>query len=544
MYKIKTTIITVISAIALAGCAQTNVNINVNTPEDETQESVGLANPWHDYSQEAAREENIRMFVAPEGAENIHWSIMDPEEGAPEGEGQLIQLQFDLKDEYSTLSFTARYQYGAPDDKDISGMYYDWTATDEGTLANWGEGHMPAKFYRYVGEDEMADLCTWYDLEIGIAYSLSVQAPDLDGFDIQAIAESMYLEDPNEFGYGPTDFLQYQSGVTEFDSYEDVISHLQEGQGYAYINVYGYDGEMLAVAEQVFEADHSAADMSLYMLEDGKPVQVSNVYGNGSAFPIRLEDGIIYSGDNHTYESSFMNPDGGLMVKDYINDGVNDGSGNFTGFLRDDNNYDNDKDFTGGRKEFDELIAARDQKPIIEFTVVGKEEAATEHKQAVDISGCDTFTQIVDKKLEPGMAYTNAPLYGDGVLLVASGAFDDLDGHMAAIDAEVYIYTDDSIAYAGYAESGGTAYPLAEKDGKLYSAGNHFVTKYAVTDGKLAVMETAGETFDTDGNATYYYDSDDGGDYSDLEQNEAKKIYDSLWEEYSNADILIFDTIK
>jgi len=142
------------------------------------------------------------------------------------------------------------------------------------------------------------------------------------------------------------------------------------------------------------------------------------------------------------------------------------------------------------------------------------------------------------------MAYTNAPLYGDGVLLVASGAFDDLDGHMAAIDAEVYIYTDDSIAYAGYAESGGTAYPLAEKDGKLYSAGNHFVTKYAVTDGKLAVMETAGETFDTDGNATYYYDSDDGGDYSDLEQNEAKKIYDSLWEEYSNADILIFDTIK
>ncbi|MBR1451716.1 MAG: hypothetical protein IJ591_08380, partial [Lachnospiraceae bacterium] len=166
MNKTKTTIITVISAIALAGCAQTNVNINVNSPEDETQESVGLANPWHEYSQEAAREENIRMFVAPEGAENIHWSIMDPEEGASESEGQLIQLQFDLKDEYSTLSFTARYQYGAPDDKDISGMYYDWTVTDEGTLANWGEGHMPAKFYRYVGEDEMADLCTWYDLEI------------------------------------------------------------------------------------------------------------------------------------------------------------------------------------------------------------------------------------------------------------------------------------------------------------------------------------------------------------------------------------------
>ena len=141
------------------------------------------------------------------------------------------------------------------------------------------------------------------------------------------------------------------------------------------------------------------------------------------------------------------------------------------------------------------------------------------------------------------MAYTNAPLYGDGVLLVASGAYDDLEGHMAAIDAEVYIYTDDSIAYAGYAESGGTAYPLAEKDGKLYAAGNHFVTKYAVTDGKL-VVETAGETFDSDGGATYYYDSDGGGDYSSMDQDEAKKIFDDLWDEYCSADILVFDEIK
>ena len=88
---------------------------------------------------------------------------------------------------------------------------------------------------------------------------------------------------------------------------------------------------------------------------------------------------------------------------------------------------------------------------------------------------------------------------------------------MAAIDAEVYIYTDDSIAYAGYAESGGTAYPLAEKDGKLYTAGNHFVTKYAVTDGKLVVMETADDT---------------------------QENYDDLWDEYCSADILVFDEIK
>ncbi len=38
----------------------------------------------------------------------------------------------------------------------------------------------------------MVDLLTWYDYEIGIAYSVSVEADDLDGFDLEAIAEQMY----------------------------------------------------------------------------------------------------------------------------------------------------------------------------------------------------------------------------------------------------------------------------------------------------------------------------------------------------------------
>ena len=41
----------------------------------------------------------------------------------------------------------------------------------------------------------MADLCTWYDIEIGISYSLSTTAKDLDGFDIQGIVEAMYPGD-------------------------------------------------------------------------------------------------------------------------------------------------------------------------------------------------------------------------------------------------------------------------------------------------------------------------------------------------------------
>ena len=70
-------------------------------------------------------------------------------------------------------------------------MYYDWTQKDEITLKNWADGKMKGTYYRFVGDDEWADLCTWYDAEKGISYSVSVTSKDLDGFDLQAIAEAL-----------------------------------------------------------------------------------------------------------------------------------------------------------------------------------------------------------------------------------------------------------------------------------------------------------------------------------------------------------------
>ena len=190
----------------------------------------------------------------------------------------------------------------------------------------------------------------------------------------EAVSEEAEVPAGEEDGYyGPEDFVQEQSGKTEFTDYEDVIANLKDGQGYAYIQVYGYDGDVLAVSDSVFLADHSAADATLYAMQDGKPKSLGIVAGNGSAYPLRLADGIIYSGDNHNYETYFMTTSGGIpgiMAKDVVYDGI-DGDGSFGGFLREDNNFDNDKDFTGGQEEFDALIKDRESKPIIEFTIVG-----------------------------------------------------------------------------------------------------------------------------------------------------------------------------
>ena len=68
-------------------------------------------------------------------------------------------------------------------------MYYDWTQKTDGTLKNWSDA--VCHCFRWVGDEAYADLCTWYDAESGTSYSVSVTAKDLDGFDLQAIAEAL-----------------------------------------------------------------------------------------------------------------------------------------------------------------------------------------------------------------------------------------------------------------------------------------------------------------------------------------------------------------
>ena len=164
-----------------------------DTADDTAEEGkTGLANPWRDCTEEEANTACFRLFKAPEGASNIKWSIM--EEGADESgfPGPLVQLTFDIVDEYSTKSFTARAKQSTDENEDISGMNYEWDVTDDVTLANWGMGNMQGKCYRALTDTETADLITWFDVEVGISYSLSVVADDLDGFDIHTIAEAMY----------------------------------------------------------------------------------------------------------------------------------------------------------------------------------------------------------------------------------------------------------------------------------------------------------------------------------------------------------------
>ncbi len=177
-------LIGVVAIVSLAGCASKGGDAAAK----EEENTVGIANPWVDIDEKEAGELCKNLFVMPEGATNVRWckceSLGDPDKGI----GPLVQANF----VYDGMDFCARAQQGAAEDTDISGVYADWAVgPEEATLTTPDGGSMPGKAYRAIDEEGYRDLITWFDGGISAKYSLTVEASDLDGFDIQAVAEQM-----------------------------------------------------------------------------------------------------------------------------------------------------------------------------------------------------------------------------------------------------------------------------------------------------------------------------------------------------------------
>lgn len=166
----------------------------------------------------------------------------------------------------------------------------------------------------------------------------------------------------------------------------------------------------------------------------------------------------------------------------------------------------------------------------------------------IDIQGCDTFTQIVDKKLQSGMGYANTKIGDTDVILVTSGTYDNLDGNMAAIDAVIYRYDENgSVVKVGDVVCGGTAYPLAVKNNMLIAGSNTWICKYTIKNGELVITEMAAVDYsktDADGNETYYADSEDNKDFQGLTSKEAQKVYDDMYADLETAEVINFSTVE
>ncbi len=170
-------------------------------------------------------------------------------------------------------------------------------------------------------------------------------------------------------------------------------------------------------------------------------------------------------------------------------------------------------------------------------------EEATEEEEVfaeVNTEGCDTFTQIVDRNLLDGQGYANEPVGDTDVFFVCSGAFDDGEGNFEAIDSTLLIYKDDAPTVIGNVSSSSTACPISIKDKVIYAGGNHGVSKYTVANGELVLVEMARVSYDTDGNATYYYQS---GDEEETEKPDSTE-FDRIFEEYGEATPVYYSVVK
>ena len=74
--------------------------------------------------------------------------------------------------------------------EDISGMYYDWTATND----TWKVQHCDARTMSYISKTEDDAMVTlWYDAAPGLMYSLSAAGKDLNGLDLPVLADQIYI---------------------------------------------------------------------------------------------------------------------------------------------------------------------------------------------------------------------------------------------------------------------------------------------------------------------------------------------------------------
>ena len=164
-----------------------------------------------------------------------------------------------------------------------------------------------------------------------------------------------------------------------------------------------------------------------------------------------------------------------------------------------------------------------------------------ENENPTDITGCDTFTQVVDK-LPDGKGYTNTALGDVDLLVVADQMYEWEPGMVASIGAEFFEYKGGAPVYLGYVGCGGTAYPLQVKDGYLYNGGNHYLRKYTVKDDALVIAEEVYVTYDADGRELYYYRTADKA-FADFTAEEAAAKFDALFAELDGTEVLYFDKI-
>lgn len=157
------------------------------------------------------------------------------------------------------------------------------------------------------------------------------------------------------------------------------------------------------------------------------------------------------------------------------------------------------------------------------------------------VSVPERFSSVTDT-LSAGKHFAMADLGGEEeVLLVTDYVYDDLEGHLAAINAHVYATDPDgNVVDCGEVFSQGTAYPLAVKDSCLFTAGHRFIQKHTFRNGNGKMIEAGDllEVLDSLGEPLHYVI--DG----DMVCLPGDSLVQAAYDAWASAEVLSFSPVR
>ena len=127
--------------------------------------------------------------------------------------------------------------------------------------------------------------------------------------------------------------------LIEHASYDEVISQLPAEGGYAYVKLDGYDGDILAASDMVYDWDNgvkASCNVYFYAMVNDKAVLIGDAITGGTANPVKCsEDGTLYVCNNHQYNEVkvHQDKDGNYRLYYAKSAGDENAEGSFSGFI-------------------------------------------------------------------------------------------------------------------------------------------------------------------------------------------------------------------
>lgn len=185
----------------------------------------------------------------------------------------------------------------------------------------------------------------------------------------------------------PSNNFEDRVGKTSFSSYDEIIGLLEGDEAYALVNVKGYDGKVLLVAEYTYDdlLGHIATtECTPYTVKsNGTCTADSVLFSGGTATPVAIDDqGAFFTATHTSVEKSCYGENGtdnaSIMVLAYVSTEELDDNGDpksVSGFTRTKNSLvDDDSVFLNGDEidVYKKLFAEYEKAEPISFTRVNK----------------------------------------------------------------------------------------------------------------------------------------------------------------------------